>query len=75
MKDAVEAGEVELVHGQVETPHVQPFCVLLLEPRVVMVGEVVDADHVVAARAERFGEQRAYEPAAPVTTYSHDGLA
>ena len=31
VEDAVEAREVELVHGQVEPPHVEPLGVLLLE--------------------------------------------
>ena len=75
MEDAVEAGEIELVARQVEPPHVQRRGVLLLERRVVVVGEAVDADHVVAARHERFGEQRADEARGACDYVSHDGLA
>ena len=50
MEDAVEAGEVELVRREVESPNIQPLGVLLLQARVVVVGEAVDADDVVAAR-------------------------
>ena len=52
MEDAVEAREFELLLRQVEPPHVQRLGVLLLEARVVVVGEAVDADDVVTARGE-----------------------
>ena len=57
MEDAVEAREFELVLRQVEPPHVQRLGVLLLEARVVVVGEAVDADDFVAARGESLGKQ------------------
>ena len=48
MEDAVDAVELEVVDGEIETAHVQAACVLLFQRDVVVVGKRVDADHVVA---------------------------
>ena len=50
--------------------HVQPLGVLLLERRVVVVGEAVDADDLVRRAPERSARCEPMKPAAPVTTYS-----
>jgi hypothetical protein len=66
VEDAVDAGEVERVLGEVEAADVerqiskQP-CVLLLQRDVVVVGEAVDPGDLVAARGERLREVRADE--------------
>ena len=75
VEDTVEAREVELVPNEVALTHVQPLGVLLLEIRVVVVREAVDADDFVAARRERFREQRADEARRACDEISHDGLA
>ena len=54
MEDAVEAGEVERILGQVDVADVEPARVLVLERRVVVVGEAVEADDLVAAGLQRF---------------------
>ena len=61
VEDAVEAGEVELVAGEVEAAHVEPAGVPLLQRGVVVVGERVDPDDLVPGRLERLGEVRADE--------------
>ena len=62
MEDGVEAGEVELVLGEILPPQLEPAGVLLLEGRVVVVGEAVDPDHLVAGGLQRLREVRADEP-------------
>ena len=68
VEDAVEPAEVELVLGQVEPEHVEAAGVLLLERRVVVVGEAVDADDLVALGLESASARcDPMNPAAPVT--------
>ncbi len=62
MEDAVEAVEVELVLCDVETRDGEVARVLLLQRRVVVVGEGVPADGVVPALDERAQELRPDEP-------------
>jgi len=62
MEDTVETGEIELVHGQVESKDLAPARVLSLQRRVVVVGEAIDPDDLVPARHERFAQVRADEP-------------
>ena len=62
MEDAVEAREVELVLGQVDTADVEAARVLLLKRDVVVVREAVETDDLVAAFEQRLGEVRADEP-------------
>ena len=61
VEHAVEAGEVEVFLCEVDAADLEAACVLLLQRRVVVVGEAVDADDVVAVGHERFGEMRADE--------------
>ena len=63
MEDTVEVGEVELVLGEIEAANlrVEPACVFLLQRRVVVVGEAVDADDVVPVPEQCFREVRADE--------------
>src|SRR5439155_21497254 len=61
VEDAVVAGEVELIPGEVEPEDVEPARVLLLQSRVVVVGEAVDPDDAVAVLGQRRREVRADE--------------
>ena len=58
-----------MVLGEVEPPHVEPARVLLLLRRVVVVGEAVDADDLVARLRSASASCEPMNPAAPVTTY------
>jgi hypothetical protein len=72
MEDAVHAGEVERLRGEVEAPHVDPLRVPLLLGGVVVVREGVDAGDVVPGCEQRVGEMRADEARGPrdeVTSY------
>src|SRR4051794_17067509 len=62
MEDAVEAAEVERVVREVDTAHVEVARVLLLQRRVVVVAEAVEADDLVPVAHEALGEVRADEP-------------
>src|SRR5258708_15477984 len=73
MEDAVKAREVELVLGQVEATDVAATRVFLLQRRVVVVGEAVDADDVVAACDERLDEMRPDEPGRAGDGIAHPG--
>ena len=73
MEDAVEAAEVELVLGQVEALELDGARVLLLLRGIVVVGQAVDPDDVVPARAELLGEVRADEPGRAGDHKSHRG--
>ena len=53
VKHAVDAREVEGILGKVDAAHVEPARVLLLQGRVVVVGEAVEADDVVAGCEQR----------------------
>ena len=53
VEDAVEAAEVERVLGEVDVADVEAAGVLALERRVVVVGEAVEADDLVAAGLQR----------------------
>ena len=61
MEDPVDAGEVERVVGEVDAPDVEVARVLLLQRRVVVVGEDVEPHHFVAVGQEPLGEVRADE--------------
>jgi hypothetical protein len=61
MEDAVEAGEVELVLGQVDTRDLEAGGVLLLQGDVVVVRERIERDKVVAVPEQRLGQVRADE--------------
>ena len=75
MEDTVGAGEVEAVLRQVDalnldTERGERARVVLLERRLVVIGETVDPEDVVAVCAKR-GRARCdpMNPAAPMTTY------
>ena len=53
MEDPVDAGEIERLLGQIDAAHVEPARVLLFLGGVVVVGEAVDADDVVALLEQR----------------------
>ena len=61
MEDAVHAVQVERLLGEVEPEHVDAGRVPLLLGRVVVVGEAVHPDHLVAGREERLGQVGADE--------------
>ena len=73
MEDGVVAGEVERVGGEVDASQVEPAGVLLLERRVVVVGQAVDADDLVTGGEEPFGEVRADEPGCAGDGVAHGG--
>ena len=56
MEDAVKACEVEGILGEIDATHVEAARVLFLQRRVVIVGEAVEADHVVTRGGQRLGE-------------------
>ena len=58
----VDAREAELVRGDVDALHRETARVLLLQRRVVVVGERIPADRVVPPLEERAQELRADEP-------------
>ena len=62
MEDAVDAREIERILDEVDLLDRQPLRVFLLQRRVVVVGERIPADRVVAAIEERAEEVRADEP-------------
>ena len=61
VEDAVEPEEVDLVDGEVDAANVEIACVLLLQPGVVVIGEAVEADHLVPEANELVGEMGADE--------------
>ena len=61
MEDAVEAGEVDRVARQVEPEDLLAADVLLLQRDVVVVGEAVEPDDLVALGAQGLREMRADE--------------
>ena len=71
VEDAVEAGEIERVLGQVDVANIETAGVLVLERRVVVVREAVEPDHLVAARLQRLGEMRADETGSARDDVSH----
>ena len=73
MEDAVDAREVEIVGGKVRPQNVQAAGVLLLQRPVVVVGEAVDADDVVARVDERIREVRADEAGDACDDVAHRG--
>src|SRR5262249_45038166 len=62
VEDAVEPGELEIVLHEVHAPDGQVAGVLLLERRVVVVGEGVPPDRFVALVEKSAEEVRADEP-------------
>ena len=75
MEHAVDAREVELVRGEVDPLHREPARVLLLQRRVVVVGERIPADRVVAPLEQRAEELRADEPGRAGDDVAHRGNA
>ena len=75
MEDPVDPVEIEVRVREVEPDHVQRARVLLLQGGVVVVGEAVDADHLVAARRERLREVRPDEAAGSRDEVSHSARA
>ena len=80
VEDAVEAREVELASARSTVRRSQPAAssrvgVLLLEREVVVVGEAVDPDDVVAGGGERLGEVRADEPGGAGDGVAHGAAA
>ena len=71
VEDAVEPGEVDRVAREVEPADLLPARVLLLQRDVVVVGEAVEADDVVALRAQRLGEVGADEAGRAGDEVSH----
>ncbi len=71
MEDAVDAVEIERLLGEIEAAHVEAARVLLLLGRVVVVGEAVDADDVVARLEQRLREVRADEAGGSGDDVSH----
>jgi hypothetical protein len=72
VEDAVEAGEVEIVLCKVDAAHVEPAGVLLLERRIVVVGEAVEADGLVPGGNERLREVRSDEAGCARDGIPHD---
>ena len=62
MEDAVNAGEVQFVLGEIEPLDVETARVLLLQRDVVVVREAVDRGDVVALGVQRLRQVRADEP-------------
>ena len=73
MEHAVDAVEVERLLGKVEAAHVEPLRIRLFLGRVVVVGEAVDADDLVARRLERACELRPDEAPGTRDDVSHRG--
>jgi hypothetical protein len=73
VEDSVDPVEREVVLREVEPLDLEATRVLLLQRRVVVVGEAVDRDDVVAARQERFDELRADEPGSAGDDVAADG--
>ena len=73
MEDAVDVVELEIGVSEVEPANVEPVGVRLLLGNVVVVGEGVDADDLVAARLERSREGRADEAGRAGDDLSHLG--
>src|SRR5207302_8790730 len=73
VKDTVEPGEVEPAVREVDPPELERPRVLLLQGGVVVVGEAVDADDVVALAEQRLGEVRADETRRAGDDISHRG--
>jgi len=71
VEDPVHAGQIERLLGQIAAQHVEPACVLLFFNRVVVVGETVDSDDVVALFDQRVGKLRADEPGGSGDDVSH----
>src|SRR5439155_20143842 len=71
VEDPVGAREVELVLGEVDARHVKARRVLLLERDVVVVGEAVERDDIVAALEQRLREVRADEARGAGDDVSH----
>jgi hypothetical protein len=69
VEDAVEAAKSSSSSARSSAAHVERARVLLLQARVVVVGEAVEPDDVVALLLERLGEVRADEAGRPVTAY------
>jgi hypothetical protein len=62
VEDPVDPVERRILVGEVEPEHVAAGGVLLLQRRVVIVAEAVDADDLVPVTLERLGEVRPDEP-------------
>ena len=73
MEHPVEAREVEGIHGEVDALHVEPARVLLLQRGVVVVGEAVEPDHLVACGEQRLAEVGADEPGRSGDDVAHGG--
>src|SRR5581483_7071485 len=73
MEDAVDAVEVERVGGEVEAQDVEAGGVPLLLCRVVVVGEAVDSDDLVAGVRELVRQMRADEPGGAGDEVPHRG--
>ena len=71
MEDAVDAVQVERVLDEVEATHVERGGVLLLQLRVVVVRERVDADDLVAGGEQPLGEMGADETGRACDECSH----
>jgi hypothetical protein len=71
VEHAVHAGQIERLLGQIAAQHVEPAGVLLFFGRVVVVGEAVDADDVVAILEQRVRKLRADEPGGSGDDVSH----
>ena len=75
VEDAVGAGEIEVFLCEVEARHVEPGRVLLLQRRVVVVGEAIDCEHLVARREQLLGQLRADEAGCPGDDVLHSAGA
>ena len=71
MEDAVDTGKVETFLCEIEACDVEAGRVLFLQGRVVVVGEAVDADDVVAHRLQGVREMGADEPGGSCDDVSH----
>ena len=71
MEDSVDAGEIERFLGQVAMQHVEPPSVLLFFGGVVVVGEAVHSDDVVAGLVQRMRKLRPDEPGGSGDDLSH----
>ena len=71
MEDAVVSSEVKLILGEVDTLDVERARVLLLQPRVVVVGEAIEADDLVTLLEQILGEVRADEAGRPGHGIAH----
>jgi hypothetical protein len=73
VEHAVDTVEIEVALREIDAPHVELPRVLLLLSWVVVIGEAVDADDVVARRGERLGEIRADESGGACDDVPHRG--